>query len=147
MTREVSTTNDGAWEVVSDTEKEKRYWPVIQDMKILSRDGNTIEREATIMRGPMGNTKSIQTLVLDPKKSTTLKMTQGLLIGSRKIFLSPSNGGKTRIEIRWELEPNGIPEFAHSFVKNNISAMTENALSHIAQDAEYFVVKSAGSNE
>ena len=147
MTREVSTTNDQAWDIVSDFENEKRYWPVIQDVKILRRDGSTIEREATIMRGPMGNTKSVQTLVLDPKRSTTLRMTKGILIGTRRIVLSPSNEGKTRIEITWEFELNGIPEFAQSFVKNNISTMTENALRQIVQDAGHLGVKSSRSHE
>lgn len=116
-------------------------------MKILRRDGNTIEREATIMRGPMGNTKSVQTLVLDPKRSTTLRITKGVLIGTRRISLSPSNEGRTRIEITWEFEFNSIPEFAHSFVKNNISTITENALSQIADDAEHLRLKSAESHE
>lgn len=147
MSREVDSTNDRVWDVVSDIEKEKRYWPVIQNVKILRRDGNTIEREAIIMRGPMGNTTSIQTLVLDPKRSTTLRITKGILIGTRRVVLSPSNEGKTRIEIAWEFELNGIPEFAHSFVKNNISTMTENALSRIANDAEYLRLKSAQSRE
>ena len=145
--REVSSTNDRAWNVISDLENEKKYWPVIEDVKILRRDGNTTEREATIMRGPIGNTKSIQTLILDPKRSTTLRITKGILIGTRKIALRPSSEGKTRIEISWEFELNGIPEFAHSFVKNNISTMTENALSQIAQDAEYLGVKSSRSHE
>ena len=141
MSREVASTNDRTWDVISDIESEKRYWPVIEDVKILRREGTTIKREATIMRGPMGSIKSIQTLVLNPKRSTSLTITKGVLIGTRKIALSPLRGGKTRIEITWEFELNSTPEFAHSFVRNNISTMTENALSQIAQDAEHASAK------
>lgn len=102
----------------------------------MRRKGNTIEREATIMRGPMGNAKSLQTLVLDPTRSVILAMTKGPLIGTRKMVLNSSEENGTRIEVVWEFELNGIPGFAQSFVKNNISEVTENALIQIAKEAE-----------
>ena len=88
------------------------------------------------MRGPMGDVKSLQTLILNPMASTILRMTKGPLIGTRKIVLKSSAEKKTRIDVIWEFELEGIPEFAHSFVKNNISRVTENALTQIAEDAE-----------
>ena len=134
--REVASSVDRVWDAISNLDHEKRYWPVIKDIRILRRDGNTIEREATIMRGPMGDVKSLQTLVLNPRASTILRMTKGPLIGTRKIVLNSSGEKKTRIDVIWEFELEGIPEFAHSFVKNNISRVTDNALTQIAEDLE-----------
>ena len=134
--REVTASVDRVWNTVSNLENEKEYWSVIRDIRILRRDSNTIEREATIMRGPMGDVKSLQTLTLNPKASITLRMTKGPLIGTREIVLHSLGGKKTRIEVVWEFELEGIPEFAHSFVKNNISRVTENGLTRIAEDAE-----------
>ena len=88
------------------------------------------------MRGPMGDVKSLQTLVLNPKASTILRMTKGPLIGMRKILLNSLDKKTTRIDVIWEFEMEGIPEFAHSFVTNNISRVTENALTQIEEDAE-----------
>lgn len=88
------------------------------------------------MRGPMGDVKSLQTLILNPRKSTILRMTKGPLMGTRKIVLDSSSKKKTRINITWEFDPEGIPEFAHSFVKNNISRVTESALTQIAEDVK-----------
>ena len=136
-TRETNASVDRVWDVISNLDNEKKYWTLIKNIKVLSTNGNTIERETTIMRGPMGNVKSLQTLVLDPKKSLILKMRKGPLIGNRKVALNPSGKGGTRIDVTWEFEPLGIPKFAHSFVKNNISTVTENALIQILKDAEH----------
>ena len=132
--REVASSVDRVWDVISNLDKERKYWSVIKDIRILRRDGNTIEREATIMRGPMGDVKSLQTLNLNPRTSTILRMTKGPLIGTRKIVLKSLGEKKTRIDVSWEFELEGIPEFAHSFVKNNISSVTESALTQIAED-------------
>ena len=134
--REVASSVDRVWDAISSLDNEKKYWSVIKDIRILRRDGNTIERETTIMRGPMGDVKSLQTLILNPRESTILRMTNGPLIGTRKIVLNSSGEKRTRIDVNWEFELEGIPEFGHSFVKDNISTVTENALTQIADDAE-----------
>jgi carbon monoxide dehydrogenase subunit G len=133
--REVVSSIDRVWDTISNLENEKKHWPVIKNIRVLRRDGNTIEGEATIMRGPIGDVKSSQTLILDPKRLILLKITKGPMIGTRKIVLTPREGG-TRIDITWEFELEGIPEFAQSFVKNNISEVTESALIQIAKEAE-----------
>lgn len=135
-TRKVVSSIDRVWGVISSTKNEKKYWPVIENIRVRSRDGNTIEREATIMRGPMGKTKSSQTVILNPKRSIVLKMTKGPLIGTRKMILIPSGEDVTWVNVTWEFELEGIPEFAKSFVKNNISEVTESALIQIAKEAE-----------
>jgi ribosome-associated toxin RatA of RatAB toxin-antitoxin module len=134
--KEVASSIDSLWDTISNLENEKKQWPLIKNIRLLSRNGNTLEREATIMRGPMANVKSSQTLILDPKRSIILKMTKGPLIGTRKIALSPSGEDGTRIDVTWEFELEGIPEFAQSFVKNKISEVTESALIQIAKEAE-----------
>ena len=135
--RETSASVDRVWDVISDLDNEKNYWTAIENVRVLCTDGNKIEREATIMRGPMGNVKSLQTLVLDPKKAITLNMTKGPLIGTRTVVLNPSGENGTSIDVTWEFELVGIPGFASSFVKDNISSITESALDRIVEDAEH----------
>ncbi len=134
--REIASSIDRIWDVISNLDIERKLWSVIKDVRVLRREGNTIEREATIMRGPMGNVKSLQTLVLDPKRSMILTMTKGPLIGTRKMVLHSSEGDRTRIDVIWEFELEGIPGFAQSFVKNTISEVTESALDQIAEKGE-----------
>ena len=135
--REVAASVDQVWDAISNLDNEKKHWPIIKDIRVLRRDGDTIERETTIMRGPFGNVKSLQTLILNPRVGTVLRMTKGPLIGTRKIILNSLRKKTTRIDITWEFGLEEIPEFAHSFVKNNISRVTENALTAIAGDVEH----------
>jgi carbon monoxide dehydrogenase subunit G len=125
------------WKAISDVEGEQKYWPVLKNVKILSRNGNTIEREATIRRGPLGEAKSTQTLVVDPQeKSTALKMTKGPMLGTRKIALSSISKDRTKIDVIWQFEMKGVPGFALGYVKDNISEATEKALREIATETE-----------
>ena len=135
-TREFAASIDRIWNMISNLRNEKRYWPLIKDSKILKRTANTIEREATILRGPLGDVKSVQTLSMVPKKSITLRMIQGPLIGTRKIIIGSLGSNRTRVEIIWEFELQGIPRFAESFVKDRISRVTEDALSQMAKETE-----------
>lgn len=133
--REVPAHVDLVWDVISNTD-EQTYWRAIKNIRVLSRKGDTIEREATVSRGPLGDAKSLQTIVLDQKKkSITLNMTKGPMLGTRKITLVHVEKEKTRIEVGWEFEMKGVPSFAEGFVKQNISDVTEEALDRIAQEA------------
>jgi len=136
--QEVSATVETVWSLVGDLEHEQRFWSALRNVKILRRlDDHTVEREASIKRGPMGEAKSFQTLSLDEaQKTTTLSMTKGPMLGARKVALSGiNNGAKTKIETSWRFELKGIPTFAHGFVKDNISNETEKALEMIAEEA------------
>ena len=137
--QEVSAPVEKVWSLVGDLEHEQKYWTTLTNVKILSRsDEFTVEREASIRRGPMGEAKSYQTLSIDPSaKSSNLMLTKGPMLGSRKISLSPIDGGKkTVIDATWQFELKGIPGFAQGFVKDSISEVTEQALASIAKDAQ-----------
>jgi ribosome-associated toxin RatA of RatAB toxin-antitoxin module len=135
--REVASSIERIWDMISNMSNEQKYWPAIKEVKVLSRNGNTIEREATITRGPLGNAKSLQRLVLDPKKSIGLTMTKGPMLGTRKITLNALRENKTKIDVIWEFELKGTPGFAQGFVKQNISAATDKALSKLAEETEH----------
>jgi hypothetical protein len=130
--QEVSASLGSVWDVVSDLDHEHDYWDALKATKVLSRKDYSIEREVTITRGPMGRTKSVQTLVLEPMKSTTLTMTKGPMLGTRKLVLSSLDGNRTRIDVSWEFEMKGVPGFALGFIQENISQVTEKALALIA---------------
>ncbi|MDG6994728.1 MAG: SRPBCC family protein [Nitrososphaerota archaeon] len=134
--QEVDASVDSVWKIISDAEEESKYWKVLKNVKILSRKGNAVEREATIKRGPMGEAKSVQTLVLDrDARSTILTLKKGPMLGTRKITLSSIGSDKSRIDVSWKFELKGIPSFAQGFAKDNISEVTEKALTRIAEKA------------
>jgi hypothetical protein len=45
---EIPSSVDRVWEIVSDTDKDETYWTALRDIKVLRKEGNTIEREANV---------------------------------------------------------------------------------------------------
>lgn len=137
-THEADAPIDAVWKRVSDLDNEHKDWPLLRDVKILAKTGNSVDREVKIRRGPMGEAKSMQTLVVDPAtKSTNLTMTRGPMLGTRKISLSKISDDRTKIDVDWEFEMKGVPSFALGFVKDNIANVTAKSLEQIALEAEH----------
>jgi len=134
-TRDVLSSADRVWEIISNTDEDQKYWTNLRDIKILSRDGDTTEREADV--GPRAFSQTTrQTLVLDAKKSISLTMKGESIVGRRTTVLVPVGENVTRIDVAWEFELKGVPGFVQSIVKNQISRATDDALSKIAAEAE-----------
>jgi len=91
---------DRIWGLISDTDKDQENWGAIKDIKVLKRDGNTIEREAMVGPGAFAR-KSRQTLVLEPKRSIGMTMTGEGMGGERKIILVPTGENSTRVDVSW----------------------------------------------
>jgi carbon monoxide dehydrogenase subunit G len=133
--REMRASVDSVWEILSDTDNDQKYWTNIRDIKVLSRDGNTIEREAKV--GPQAfSHESRQTMILDPKKSIKLMMTGDTMQGGRMITLVPVAKNGARVDVEWDFELKNVPGFVQDIVKNQLSKSTEKALSKIAEEAE-----------
>jgi ribosome-associated toxin RatA of RatAB toxin-antitoxin module len=134
--QEARAAVEKVWAIVADLDNEHKPWPVLRSVKILSKSKDTLEREVKIRRGPMGEAKSTQTLTVDSARLvTTLTMTKGPMLGTRKIALTRVSDNETKIDIEWIFEMKGVPGFALGFVKDNISGATEKALSQIAEEA------------
>jgi len=123
------------WELISDVDKDPEYWGAIRDVKVLKKEGNTIEREAVV--GPRAFAhKSRQTIVLDPMKSIELTMTGEGMTGDRKVVLVPMGKNSTRVDVSWHLEVRDVPGFVQNIVKGQISRATEEALKRFKREAE-----------
>jgi ribosome-associated toxin RatA of RatAB toxin-antitoxin module len=123
------------WELISDTERDPEYWGAIRDVNVLKKEGNTIEREATV--GPRAFAqKSRQTIMLDPMKSIELTMKGEGMSGDRKIVLVPMGKNSTRVDVSWHLEVKDAPGFVQNIVKGQISKATEEALKRFKREAE-----------
>jgi ribosome-associated toxin RatA of RatAB toxin-antitoxin module len=134
---EVSAPLDRVWDIVADVDNDPKYWPNIHTVNNISKDGNVMEREVTV---GFRKSKSRQTILLNPKKSVEITMTEGPVRGTRVVTLSPMDGEKnktkTKIEISWNIELSAIPILGRSIVKNNLANDTMEALSRIAKVVE-----------
>ena len=130
--REVSAPLDRVWEIVADVDNEPQYWHGTKTVKNISKSGNTIEREVTIA---FRDSKCRQTVVLNPKKSVDIAITDGPLKGTKVVTLNPS-GDKTQIDVVWEIKLAGFLGMFTGMVKKHIAEGTEDALSRIAKAVE-----------
>lgn len=129
----VAAPLDKVWDIIADVDNDPKYYKGLNDIKNLSIEGNRVEREARV--GFLKH-KTHQTIILNPKKSVTLTMTNGPILGTRITTLGQVDGSKTRIDVSWSFRPSGVPEFVHDMVKNEISKRTKEALQKIANELE-----------
>ncbi len=130
--REVSAPLDRVWEIVADVDNEPEYWHGTKTVRNISKNGNTIEREVTIA---FKDSKCRQTVVLNPKKSVDISITDGPLRGTKVVTVSPS-GEKTRIDVVWDIKLAGFLGMFTGMVKKHIAEGTEEALTRIAKAVE-----------
>ena len=130
--REVSAPLDRVWEIVADVDNEPQYWHGTKTVKNISKSGNTIEREVTIA---FKDSKCRQTVVLKPKSSVEIAITEGPLKGTKIITLSRS-GNNTKIDVVWDIKLSGFFGMFTGMVKKHISEGTEEALVRIAKAVE-----------
>jgi len=120
------------WDIVSDVDHEPEYWHGTKTVKNISKTGNTIEREVTIA---FRDSKCLQTVVLNPKKSVQIMITEGPMKGTKVVSIIPS-GDKTKIEVVWEIKLSGFLGMFSGMVKKHIAEGTEEALERIAKAVE-----------
>ncbi|HEX2014466.1 MAG TPA: SRPBCC family protein [Nitrososphaera sp.] len=130
--REVSAPPDRVWDIVADVDNEPQYWHGTKTVNNISKSGNTIEREVTIA---FKDSKCRQTVVLNPKKSIEIKITEGPLKGTKVVTLSQS-GSATRIDVVWDIKLAGFLGMFTGMVKKHIAEGTEEALERIAKAVE-----------
>ena len=131
--REMSAPLDQIWNIIADVDNEPEYWRGTKTVKNIRKAGNKIEREVTIA---FKDSKCRQTVVLNPKKSVEIMITEGLIKGTKTVVLNPSNNHKTRIDVVWNIKLTGFLGMFAGIVKRHIAKGTDEALARIAKAVE-----------
>jgi hypothetical protein len=103
--REVTTSVDKIWNIVSYVDNDPQYWSGIKEVKNVNTKSNVIERDITTVN----NAEAHQIVTLDPKKSIIINQTAGPITGTRTLILSPSGTTRTKIDVSWNMDLSGIP--------------------------------------
>ena len=130
--REINASLEKVWKIASDMDNEPKYWHGTKSVKNLKVDGNTIYREVIIA---FKNSKCMETVVLNPKKSIDIQITEGPMKGSKAITLNDT-GGKTKVDVVWDIKLTGMMSMFTGMVKGHIEQGTKDALERISADAE-----------
>jgi carbon monoxide dehydrogenase subunit G len=132
VSREMTAPLDRVWTVISDVDNEAQYWHGTKSVKNISREGNVIKREVVIA---FKDSKTIQTVTLNPQTSIETKITEGPITGTRLVKLSESDD-KTRVDVSWDFKLGGFLSVFSGMVKKHIKEGTEQALERIAKAVE-----------
>lgn len=130
--REIAAPLDKVWDIVSDLDNEPQYWHGTKSVRNISRDGNVTVREAVIA---FKDSKTMQTVTVMPKTSVETKITEGPILGTKVVTISPA-GDRTKVQVVWDFKLAGFMSMFSGMVKKHIAEGTEQALDRIAKAAE-----------
>jgi polyketide cyclase/dehydrase/lipid transport protein len=133
VSREMLAPLDKVWDIVSDIDNEPLYWHGTKYIKNISKIGNIIEREVVIA---FRKSKCKETVVLDPKKSVKVNMTNGPLEGSKTITINSTGLDKTTVHVKWDIRLSGFMRMFTVVIKKHIREGTEEALYRIASETD-----------
>ncbi len=129
---EINSTVDKVWDVVSDIDNEPKFWKGTKEIKNLSKDGNTVNREITIA---FRDQKCMQEVELQPKEKIEFKFTKGIISGEKTISLIPKDE-KTILNTVWDIKLTGMMGMFTGIIKKHIKSGTEQAMQSIKKEIE-----------
>ena len=130
-TIEINSPGDKVWNVVSDLDRESKFWNNITKFRTISTEGNVVKREITLGKVD----RCLQTVTLYPKEKILAEFTKGIMIGTKTITLTPSSGG-TNLEILWNIKFKGMAGLMSGKLNSDFQGHTEQAVLAIKQASE-----------
>ena len=128
----INAPAEKVWAVVSDIDNEPKFWKGTKEVRNISKNENTIEREITIA---FRDQKCIQEVTLDPMKQIHAKFTKGIINGDKIMSLIPE-GDRTTLQTQWDMKLTGMMGMFTSMIKNHIKSGTEQAMQKIKEEIE-----------
>lgn len=129
---EINAQIDKAWEIVSDIDNESKFWKGTKEIRNISKNGNTVNREITIA---FRDQKCMQEVKLYPKEKIESLFTKGVIIGSKIITLTAKDE-KTILKVNWDIKLSGMMGMFTGMIKKHIKSGTEQALQKIKEEIE-----------
>ncbi|MEX0861262.1 type II toxin-antitoxin system RatA family toxin [Nitrosopumilus sp.] len=129
---EINASIDKVWEVISDIDNEPKFWKGTKEVRNISKEGNTINREITIA---FRDQKCLQQVKIHPKEKIEAKFTKGIIEG-QKIVSITAKDEKTILSTYWDIKLTGMMGVFTGVIKNHIKSGTEQAMQSIKEEIE-----------
>ena len=129
---EINATVDKVWNVVSDIDNEPKFWKGTKEIKNISKEGNTVNREITIA---FRDQKCLQEVKMYPKEKIEARFTKGIINGEKIISLIPKEE-KTILCALWDIKLTGMMGVFTGMIKKHIKSGTEQAMQSIKEEIE-----------
>lgn len=132
-TTEINAGKDRVWEIISDLDSEAQYWWGTKEVKNISKEGNTVERE--IVQN-FRNHKITQRVILRPNDEVEVQYLKGLTEGVKLLKLQSIAENKQKLDVSWNVHFPGIYKLLGFTIANHIRKGTVDALQRIKDVAE-----------
>ncbi|HYL66540.1 MAG TPA: SRPBCC family protein [Nitrosopumilaceae archaeon] len=128
---EINASVDKVWEVVSDLDKDPKFWTSITSIRNISHESNQVKREVTLAK----TNKCLQTITLYPKEKVHTEWTKGIIKGTKDIILIPRGSG-TYLESVLDYKFTGMAGFLSGKITKDVTIETQRAVEFIKEKAE-----------
>ena len=129
---EINATVEKVWDIVSDIDNEPKFWKGTKEVKNISKEGNTINREIIIA---FRDQKCLQQVTLEPKEKIIAKFTKGIINGEKIISLTSARE-KTILCAVWDIKLTGMMGMFTGMIKKHIKSGTNQAMQSIKEEIE-----------
>ena len=128
---QINAAVDKVWNIVSDLDKESKFWNNITKTRTLSTENNVVKYEITIGKVD----RCLQTVILYPKEKILAEFTKGMIGGTKTTTLTPRDNG-TFLEIIWNIKFKGMAGLVSGKSNSDFQNNTEQAVLAIKQTSE-----------
>ncbi len=130
---EILASKDRVWDIISDLDNEGEYWYGTKDVRNISREGDTINREIT---QNFRNHRILQKVILHPKDSIEIHYLKGLTQGLKTLSIETIGENTQKLKAFWNVRFPGIYWIMSPFISSHIEKGTVNALQRIKNVCE-----------
>lgn len=130
---EIKASKDRVWDVISDLDHEPDYWWGTKDVRNISKEGNTIDREIT---QNFRNHKILQKVMLRPKDEIETRYLKGLTEGVKLLKLETVGENTQKVTATWDVHFPGIYVLLGFFIGRHMRKGTTDALDRIKKASE-----------
>ena len=113
---EINASIDKVWDIVSDIDNEPKFWKGTKQVKNISKEGNTINREITIA---FRDQKCLQQVKIYPKEKIEAKFTKGIIEGEKIISITIKDE-KIILSTYWDIKLTGMMGMFTNIIKKHI---------------------------
>jgi carbon monoxide dehydrogenase subunit G len=130
---EIKATRDKVWEVISDLDHEADYWWGTKEVRNITKEGNTLDREIT---QNFRNSKISQKVILRPKDEIETRYLKGVTEGVKILKLETIGENKQKVTAKWDVHYPGFYSLLSYFISRHVRKGTTDALARIKQASE-----------
>ena len=129
----IKAPSEKIWDVISDIDNEPKFWKGTKEVRNISKEGNTIQREIIIA---FRDQKCLQEIKLQPKERIEAVFTKGIISGEKIVSIIRKDDDESILKTVWDIKLTGMMGMFTGMIKKHIKSGTEQAMNSIKEEIE-----------